>query len=143
MTQQTENQEVVAMEEALISVMWKIRHRFPEMVVEITQADKREMGASFAYTKQEPCIKVVDRPGKQLIVLVDKDGNAIRPCESDEAQQSIAERARAREQAFQDLTAGGGLLDQVAGQAARGEFSSDLIATLCQRVRALNLGEAR
>lgn len=122
-------------ESALALLLWKIRHSYPDMVVEVTADEKRQFEASLAYTKQEPHVKVVERPNKTLIVLVDKGDNAIRACESDESEQKRAEAARARQRAHEELRQQ--LLPMVQAQAARGEFSQDAILTLCGHVQAI------
>lgn len=49
-------------ERALMLVLWKVRHHYPEMAIPITTADIEAFDASCRFTKQEPCIRVFRRP---------------------------------------------------------------------------------
>lgn len=50
------------LERALMLVLWKVRHQYPEMAIPITAADIEAFDASCRFTKQEPCIRVFRRP---------------------------------------------------------------------------------
>lgn len=52
-------------ESALMMVLWKVRHVFPEMAVPITEADLDAFRQSIEFTKQKPAVVVYRRPAQE------------------------------------------------------------------------------
>lgn len=127
-------------------MLWKARHRQPDLYVQIDEKDITGFDDCVNYLKVVPEVRITRpqglapqeaqpathtrravqaRPGTNpkpfvVVTLVDKDGNAIRPVENNEADYDIAQDAaavrKARDQAPQ-------LAAQLIAQAKTGEFS--------------------
>lgn len=52
-------------EKALMLVLWKVRHHYPEMAVPITADDLHEFQKSVEFTKQKPSVVVYRRPAQE------------------------------------------------------------------------------
>jgi len=145
---------------AVALLLWKGRFRNPEMAVQITPADIKGFQDCMDYLKVTPEVHVhrpqgrpaqVGVPERQgrpavparpaepprpyvMIQLVDKDGNAIKPCENNEDDYQrglLAERKRkARDQAE-------GLATSLRGELASGDFNKSTIDAICEALLVL------
>lgn len=61
-------------ERALMLVLWKLRHHYPEMAVPITAEDIRQFEESVKYTKQTPKVVVFRRPAQSARAAVPASG---------------------------------------------------------------------
>lgn len=52
-------------ENALMMVLWKVRHQYPEMAVPITVDDLQAFQKSVEFTKQKPVIAIYRRPAQE------------------------------------------------------------------------------
>lgn len=121
-------------EKVLAAMLWKYRHiAGGTLVCQITEDDLEQLNASLTYTKQKPAVAIIARGPTVIVsmveagtVLKDKDGkvtsagNEIRPCESDTAQQAIAEASRERKRNAQ---AARELSGRLLGALASGTYS--------------------
>lgn len=52
-------------ENALMMVLWKVRHQYPEMAIPITADDLQAFQKSVEFTKQRPAIAIYRRPAQE------------------------------------------------------------------------------
>ena len=145
---------------AVAILLWKDRHRNPEMAVQVTPADLKGFAECVQYLKVTPEVRihrpegrpaqaaVPERAGRSaiparpaepprpyvMIQLVDKDGSAIKPVENneDDYQRGIQadKRRQAREQADSLVTA-------LRGELASGDFNKSTIDGVCDALLVL------
>lgn len=127
-------------------MLWKARHREPDLYVQIEEKDIAGFEACVEYLKVKPVVKIARPEGLQaqeaiaatgnrravparsatppkpyvIVTLTDEKGDAIRPVENNEADFDIARDAqqlrRARDHAPE-------LANRIVNQARSGEFS--------------------
>lgn len=145
---------------AVAILLWKDRHRNPEMAVQVTPADLKGFAECVEYLKVTPEVRIhrpqgrpaqagiPERAGRPaiaarpaepprpfvMIQLVDKDGSAIKPVENNEDDYQkglLAERRRkARDQA--DM-----LATTLKGELASGDFNKSTIDGVCEALLVL------
>ena len=143
--------------QALIVLLWKLRHQFPDLAVNIDRKDLGGLKACAEYLEVTPTLRIFRRPAiparaatppthehpkglpgfagapasEHVTILVTDGGknhDSFRPIENNEEDAQASERAAAVRQAKQMAPA---LAQQVASQATGGEFSKELVVEIC------------
>lgn len=143
--------------QAVIALLWKFRHQLPDLAAQIDRKDLGGLKACADYLEVKPTLRIFRRedvparaaqppsaeypkglpgfagaPASEHVTILVTDGgknhDGFRPIENNEEDAQAAERAAALRQAKQLAP---GLAQQVASQAAGGEFSKELVIEVC------------
>jgi len=142
-------EQPLAHEEWLLALLWHYRHQAGNtLACVISDKEVDEMRASFAYTKQDATVVGVNKHGRLIVSVVERNtrmldpktgalisaGNEVRPCESTadggEQARRAAERAGLNQQAQE-------MAQRLLGEERSGTFSGESMREAARLLTAL------
>lgn len=135
--------------EVVLAMLWHYRHEAGNtLACVVTEREITEMKASFDYTKQDAAVAVVNKHGRMIVSVVERNtrmldpktgalisaGNEVRPCESTadggEQARRAAERAGLNQQAQE-------MAQRLLGEERSGTFSGESMREAARLLTAL------